>query len=565
MKRLIQISCGVLLTACVAVNAESQIPKTAEAVQREKPAEWANLVRGGQFIDLFEPMSIMQPLTSDTWGGENVKPRDVSNGIEEPEWSYWCGYPCEGEDGIYHLYTARWPENHSRGHFGYFDSIIVHAVSDHPMGPYTFKETVGPGHNPELYQTKKGDYIIYSTHGRFYRSKSLAGPWKAGTYNFDKRERYAFRNYVNYSFAPRDDGSFIAVSRRGYIWASKDGTEDWSEVSSESVYPKVPGIFEDPVLWKDDVQYHIIVNDWKGRIAYYLRSLDGFHWKTEPGEAYAPGIARYEDGTAPKWYKYERIRMLQDQHGRPTQAHFAVIDCDKYSDQPNDIHNSKHICIPLTVPRLIEVLNTESITTDSKLIRVLVKAEEGFDPHTDIDLKSLRFGASEAVNYGRGSKVLKTEKDGADLIVTFDGTGNGITANNFAGKLLGRTSKGKLLFGWARLPGAESIVPMLSALSPKFEYIDDGLEAYVEVQNFGEAASKQSRVKVLIGEPSKEQLLATGFVRALKPFEKSIVRLVCTKSLPKGSKQTTTVLLESEELPAESFTKDVILPGSETK
>ena len=66
------------------------------------------------------------------------------------------------------------------------------------------------------------------------------------------------------------------------------------------------------------------------------------------------------------------------------------------------------------------------------MIRVLVKAEEGFDPHTDIDLKSLRFGASEAVNYGRGSKVLKTEKDGADLIVTFDGTGNGITANNFA-------------------------------------------------------------------------------------------------------------------------------------
>lgn len=386
MTRSNQVFHAVLLIACATVCAEDKIPDKAKAVEREKPAEWANLVHGGQFIDLFQPMPIMQPLTSDTWGGDNVKPRDVSNGIEDPQWSYWCGHPIKGDDSRYHLYTARWPENDPRGHFGYFDSFIVHAVSHHPLGPYKVKESVGPGHNPELYRTKKGEYIIYSTHGRFYRSKSLDGPWKAGTYKFDKRERYAFKNYVNFSFAPRSDGSFIAVSRRGYIWASKDGGEDWSEVSAESVYPKVPGIFEDPVMWKDDIQYHIIVNDWKGRIAYYLRSLDGFHWKTEPGEAYAPGIARYEDGTAPAWFKYERIRMLLDERGRPTQAHFAVIDSDKYSDQPNDIHNSKHICIPLTVARLIEVIGKEPITASTQEIRVKIKAERGFNPHRDIDV-----------------------------------------------------------------------------------------------------------------------------------------------------------------------------------
>ena len=73
---------------------------------------------------------------------------------------------------------------------------------------------------------------------------------------------------------------------------------DYFNTSAESVYPKVDGVFEDPVIWKDDLQYHIIVNDWKGRIAYYLRSKDGFHWQPEPGEAYVPGIARYEDGTS---------------------------------------------------------------------------------------------------------------------------------------------------------------------------------------------------------------------------------------------------------------------------
>jgi hypothetical protein len=108
-------------------------------VVRERPQEWKKLVPGGQFKDLFLPMPVRGGLTSDTWGGDNVKPRDVLNGIEEPEWSYWCGFPIQDDDGVYHLYTARWPEDHPRGHFGYFDSIIVHATADDPFGPYTYQ------------------------------------------------------------------------------------------------------------------------------------------------------------------------------------------------------------------------------------------------------------------------------------------------------------------------------------------------------------------------------------------------------------------------------------------
>ncbi|MFD2256823.1 glycoside hydrolase family protein [Luteolibacter algae] len=528
----------------------------ANDTERPRPPEWKNLVQGGQFKDLFLPMPVRDELTADTWGGDNVKPRDISNGIEDPAWSYWCGDPTLGEDGKYHLYSSRWPEDEPRGHFGYFDSIIVHAEADDPMGPYTYKDTIGPGHNPELYRTRKGDYMIYSTHGRFYSSKSLTGPWTAGTYNFDKRERYAFKNYVNFSFAPRDDGSFIAVSRRGYIWASKDGGEDWSEVSSESVYPKVEGIFEDPVMWKDDIQYHIIVNDWKGRIAYHLRSKDGFHWKSEPGEAYVPGIARYEDGTRSEWYKFERLRFLQDDHGRPTHAHFAVIDTEKKLDQPNDIHNSKLIVIPMTVPRLCTVLNKQRLTEKTEAIRVNISAEAGFDPQRDIDLDSLRFGASEEVNYGRGSKLISSEKVGSDLILTFSGKDTGITKENFAGKLLGKSTDGKLLFGWAALPGTKAQVPLLSPLSPKFEFTPDGTVAYVEIQNFGEIASKASTVRLLSGD----RTIGTGSVRTLEPFEKSIVRIVCGKPLKKGTSPEITVLVESAGYPTESFRKKVQLP-----
>jgi hypothetical protein len=293
-----------------------------------------------------------------------------------------------------------------------------------------------------------------------------------------------------------------------------------------------------------------------------MRSKDGIHWVTEPGEAYAPGIDRYENGHAPNWYKYERIRVLQDKHGRAVQAHFAVIDSDKHSDLPNDNHSSKHIIIPLTEGRLIEVIDTQAITADTKKIRVQIKAEEGFDPQTEIDFRSLRFGASEEVNYGRGSTLLRTEKAGEDLVVVFEGKGSGITAENFAGKLLGRTSDGKLLFGWARLPEVEYRTPMLSSLSPRFEYTDEGLEAYVEVQNFGEAVSEESTVNVLVGNEGEEQLLAAGSVRALKPFEKSMVRLICENQLSAGSKQNVTVAIESEGLPIESFTQKVTLPGN---
>ncbi|MDF7824805.1 glycoside hydrolase family protein [Pontiellaceae bacterium B12227] len=528
----------------------------ADSVVRERPEEWNNLVRGGQFKDLFLPMPMRDGMTSDTWGGDNVKPRDITNGIEDPAWSYWCAFPHQGDDGKYHLYTARWPEDAPRGHFAYFDSEIVHATADDPMGPYTYQDWIGPGHNSELYRNAKGEWMVYVTHAQFFYSKSLNGPWKKGSYVFDKRERYAFKNFVNFSFEERADQSVIAVARRGYIWASPDGRDNWYEVSSESVYPKVPGIFEDPVMWQDDVQYHIIVNDWKGRIAYHLRSKDGFHWKTEEGEAYVPGIAKYEDGSALDWYKYERIRFLQDDHGRPYLCFFAVIDSDKHSDLPNDIHNSKAIAIPVQESRLIEVLNKESVFGSSGDIRVRIKAEDGFDPSADIDFNSIRFGDSTEVNYGRGAKLVNRVKDGDDLILVFRAADSKLTEDNFAGKLLGQTRDGKILFGWSRLPGVVYDVPVLSALAPKFEYTQTGMDAFVEVTNFGTVDSEASVVKVLKGDT----LIAEGNVRGLKPFEKSMVRLCCEKPLPKGSKHEFTVLLDSRGLPTEKHTLKVVLP-----
>ena len=222
------------LAAFALMDGHAGVPERAEAVEREKPAEWKSLVPGGQFKDLFEPMPIMAPLTSDTWGGDNVLPRDVTNGIEDPHWSYWGGNAVRGEDGKYHLYVCRWSENAELGHFEYHDSIVVHAVADHPLGPYTVKDTIAKGHNPTLYQTAKGKYVIYCV-GKFYESKSLDGPWKHNAFDFFKRERWCVQRRVNFTFAPREDGSFTAISRRGFAWVSPDGLTEWFRCSTPGI------------------------------------------------------------------------------------------------------------------------------------------------------------------------------------------------------------------------------------------------------------------------------------------------------------------------------------------
>jgi len=52
--------------------------------------------------------------------------------------------------------------------------------------------------------------------------------------------------------------------------------------------------------------------------------------------------------------------VLQDELGRATQAHFAVIDTIKWNDLGGDTHSSKHICIPLTVGRQRKLILDEA-------------------------------------------------------------------------------------------------------------------------------------------------------------------------------------------------------------
>ena len=515
----------------------------SQITERERPAEWKQLVKGARFMDRFLPMK-GNVLSSDTWGADCVLPRYVDNGIEDGIWSYWGGNIRKGEDGKYHLFVCGWLECSPKGHMEWPNSYVFHTVSDNLTGPFKPVRIIGKGHNPEMFRAKDGRYVVYVIDGR-YVSDDLNGKWEYGKFDFNARDRRIIEGLSNLSFAQREDSSYVMVCRGGGIWVSRDGLSEYNQLTDKRVYPDVDGRFEDPVIWRDHIQYHLIVNDWLGRIAFYLRSKDGVNWVVDPGEAYMPGIAVHADGQPEDWFKYERLKVYQDEYGRAIQANFAVIDTLKNEDKPFDHHSSKNISIPLNPGLLLTILDEKPITSGTKTIRVKIQAEEGFNPQTDIDVNSLRFGASEEVNYGRGCQVLTTENAGKDLIVTFNGKGNGITKDEFAPKLIGKYKDGRMLYGYARLPYIDYIEPILSARAPIFTKSGKGLECTVEVQNFGQVESKKALVEVGYKKEGKTIKVASGMVPALKPYEKTDILLSAKDRFEEGKEYDLIVTLYS--------------------
>ncbi|BAX81094.1 glycoside hydrolase family protein [Labilibaculum antarcticum] len=432
------------------------------------------MVAGASFSDLILPMPIYKELRSDVWGAEGVIPRDPDNGIEHPDWTYWGGRPVEDKDGKYHMLVTRWPGNALKGHWEWPNSTVAHVVADKPTGPYKVKDDFaydfhdGLGHNPDIILLKDGTYLLYSLidwKAILFSSETMHGPWKRlGEMTVDwqssnENEKLSYRYCRNLSGVQMDDGRFLFVTKGGEMMRSEDENPLGpykvisDEIRGNEIIPEKyrNSNYEDPVLWKDEVQYYMMINAFLDYRAIYLRSADGIHWKFNSGTAYTLNNTSYEDGTKTNWYKLERPHVLTDKYGRATHLSLAVIDVPKEDDLAGDKHNSKNIIMPLIVHKRIQILNKEKVNASTKRIRIQILSEEGFDAQKDIDIESLRLGAAEEVDFGRGCLVIKTEKSGNDLLVEFNGRENGITNNNFACKLLGKTKKGKLIIGFSKL------------------------------------------------------------------------------------------------------------------
>lgn len=501
-----------IMTLMMAVGICS-VSVMAQIVNRERPVEWKQLVKGGRFMDRFLPMPDGRQ-QKHIWGADSVLNRYVDNGIEMPEMSFWGGNILRTSDGKYHLFVCGWPENSPKGHMFWPNSTVYHAVCDNPIGPFKIQNSVGKGHNPEVFRLKDGRVVVSVIDGYYMAYNENSSIWTYGKFDFNARDRKIIEGLSNLTFARRQDDSYLMVCRGGGVWISRDGLSTYNQLTDRRIYPAVDGRFEDPVVWRDSLQYHLIVNDWLGRIAYYERSKDGLHWIVEQGEAYMPGVSFHRDGSVEHWFKYERPKVFLDKEGRAYQMNFAVIDTIKWDDLPNDKHSSKNISIPLNRGMLLTVLNKKEITASTRMIEVRIAAEKNFNPQKDIDVSSLRFGSYTEVNFGRGCRPVRTRMDGRDLIVVFNGKGSGITADEFAPKMIGRNKAGNLIYGYARLPYVDYRPAILSARCPVYDSRKGELK--VEVQNFGLSASKETEVVIM----NHGYVIARQKIAPVLPYDK---------------------------------------------
>lgn len=385
------------------------------------------------------------------------------------------GHPVyDPKDSLYHMHIARWREDDIKGHWAWPWSTVAHTVSEKAIGPYRVKDEIsytykdGLGHNPDIIHLRDGRFALYSLidwEPTIFTSSSMNGPWKKEgiiKVNWEKTypeaAKHSYQFYRNLAGVQDEDGRFVLVSKFGSILTSDNGILGPYQVRTGNikVNKTVPeryrhSKYEDPVMWKDEIQYHMLINAFLDYRAIHLRSIDGINWKYDTGLAFTPKHIYYENGVQNLWYKVERPHVIQDQYGRATHLSLAAIDVKKADDYGSDKHSAKNIILPLLVERRIQMLNKQPVHADTKTIKVRILSESGFDASQDIDLTSLRFGAAEIVNRGQGAIVKSSCRDGKDLIVVFDGKGNGMTKDNFVCKLIGRTHNNDLVVGYSKI------------------------------------------------------------------------------------------------------------------
>lgn len=531
-----------------------------------------SLVTGGQFKDRILPMQgsvTLETLKAENpnakiWGAPGVQNRYIDNGIEKDGMNIWGGNVYKDDEGVYHQFVAGW-DGVARPFSYWSNSDIYHFTASTPYGPFTNPVNIGRGHNPEIFRAKDGTFVVYALIGNRscwrHTAKSLAGPWTFEEMPYDLRDRALSTGqettYSNWTFASREDGSVYCMDRGGAVWVSQDGLSEFAQVLGTSRYPNGGGgTFEDPVVWKDEVQYHMIVNDWNARKAYYSRSADGFHWVAEDGLAYDINISVHPDGTKEEWYKYERPRVFQNKYGQATQLNMAVIDTIKAEDKANDHHSSKNIAMPLNPGLRLFVLNDTPISTSTQEIQVRVMAEDGFNPATDLDITSLRFGAYTTVNKGGGAAVVSSSTDtNGNLVLTFNGKDTGIKADEFAPKLIGRYTEGyemnletgknlrpSFCYGYAKLPYYNYQPAYLSPILP--EIGEGSTVTSVKMTNYGLSASAEGQVVKVLAKSGT--VLATGTAPAIEPYQSATVSLTATRAIPTGQSELTVALYEGQ-------------------
>ncbi|WP_198680066.1 glycoside hydrolase family protein [Aureibaculum luteum] len=315
---------------------------------------------------------------------DRMLPAPVGGGFEMENYWVWGSSVIKGEDGKYHMFASRWPKDIGFGKW-VTNSEIVRAVSDTPVGPYTFQEVVLPirgkdyfdglvTHNPRI--IKYGDYYLLYYFGTTYDfdipetnvniwgddrarkawmnkrigmaySKSVLGPWRRmdqpvleprpGKWDATITSNPApvvnektgeilliYKSSTNGPEPPLLLGVSKAAGMQGPYLRIKDEpifNLDTSKTNENDV--------EDPFVWWAGDHYELIMKDRFGHICgekgggIHALSKDGIHWEFAPNPlAYSKTIL-WDNGKTVYQNHFERPSLLIED-GKPTHLFAAT-------------------------------------------------------------------------------------------------------------------------------------------------------------------------------------------------------------------------------------------------
>ncbi|MDZ8117033.1 glycoside hydrolase family protein [Pontiella agarivorans] len=261
---------------------------------------------------------------------EKLIPQKRILNLMDEGWRVWGCAPMYGPEGKVHVFFARWP-NKEEGfseHQWAAEGQIVHAIADHPLGPYKVLDIVIEGRggdcwdatgviNPQIHKID-GKYVLLYTGARdgdiatqgvgMLTAPSLYGPWKKIS---DKKalvetsdDPNAFDSMMcnNPALIKTPDGRYFMYykgrsmadlekgkAKRRIGLAIADQLEGpYVKYKGNPVYNPSPKNCEDPYVWFEEGTFKMLMADKtviERHAGIYLESFDGIHW-SDPVKGY---------------------------------------------------------------------------------------------------------------------------------------------------------------------------------------------------------------------------------------------------------------------------------------
>jgi sucrose-6-phosphate hydrolase SacC (GH32 family) len=318
--------------------------------------------------------------------------------------SIWGGSVVKGDDGLYHMFYSQWPKNIGWEWVNY--SVIAHAVSDSPFGPYQHKDITLPDrgteywdgsctHNPTVhkfngkyylyYMGNRGDEKIVSVPGKpkinwVHRNNqrigvavadSPNGPWQRFdkpvldiTFNDDSAHDALMTS--NPSVCQMADGKILMVYKAVgkkfplpgggpvvHMVAIADNPTGPFTKYPDPVFLEEGVRFpaEDPYIWYQEEKYRAIVkyihhdgNNREFSLVHY-DSVDGIDWEKAKNFMISDRKVEWENGRIQQFTHLERPQVLIE-NGKP-----VALLCAADTLDANNVRQSFNIQIPLKITK----------------------------------------------------------------------------------------------------------------------------------------------------------------------------------------------------------------------